>query len=123
MQSDAFPTPPIYVHRFQPRMMELAPEPTKDGDRLEHLLDQIEMLISDCSTEESQSFWLATDCIKLKHRVIESMQKVESLFIDLAKASTQNPAMLSAVSENLLYTGTQSIDSQNVPNFLKQRLC
>jgi len=123
MQSDAFPTPPIYVHHFQPRLVDLESEPPKEGDRLEHLLDQIEMLISDCSTEESQSFWLATDCIKLKHRVIESMQKVESLFIDLAKASTQNPAMLSAVSENLLYTGTQSIDSQNVPNFLKQRLC
>ena len=63
MQSDAFPTPPIYMHHFQ---MQPDFEQKQDGDRLESLLTQIEHLITDCSIEESQSFWLATDCIKLK---------------------------------------------------------
>ena len=72
MQSDAFPTPPIYVHHFQPRLVQSALEQKQDGDRLERLLAQIENLMTNCSTEESQSFWLATDSIKLKHQFLYS---------------------------------------------------
>jgi hypothetical protein len=90
MQSDAFPTPPIYAHHFQPRLAQLDFEHQQDGDRnLHYLLDEIELLITDCSIEESQSFWSATDRIKIKHRVVETMQKIESLFLDLATSSTQ----------------------------------
>ena len=134
MQSDAFPTPPIYVHHFQPRLVQQPEDDQQqDSDRpLNHLLDKIELLMTDCSIEESQSFWSATDRIKIKHRVIESMQMIESLFLDLAKVSTQDPELISAVSEGLLYTGhSQDIGNSQVthqagleiPNFLKQRAC
>jgi len=127
MQSDAFPTPPIYAHHFQPRLAQLDLERQQDGDRhLHYLLDQIEQLITDCSTEETQSFWSATDRIKIKHRVVETMQKVESLFLDLATSSTQDLALISDVSASLLYTNNSSINSQShleIPRFLKQRLC
>jgi hypothetical protein len=124
MQSDAFPTPPIYMHHFQ---VQPDLEPKQDGDRLEGLLTQIQHLITDCSIEESQSFWLATDCIKIKHRVMESMQKVECLFIDLAGASNPeiNPAMLSAISESLFYASNSSLNSQEnlqIPNFIRQKI-
>jgi hypothetical protein len=60
------------------------------------------------------------------------MQMIESLFLDLAKVSTQDPELISAVSESLLYTGhSQDIGNSQVthqagleiPNFLKQRAC
>jgi hypothetical protein len=127
MQSDAFPTPPIYAHHFQPRLVQQDPEQPQDSDRhLNHLLDEIELLMTDCSTEESRSFWSATDRIKIKHRVIESMQQIESLFLDLARASTEDPDLISAVSESLLYTGNASMRSQvdlGIPNFIKQKSC
>ncbi|ELS31765.1 MULTISPECIES: hypothetical protein [Pseudanabaena] len=126
MQSDAFPTPPIYSHYFQPRLLlhDLEPQPQDSQNDVDCLLDEIEILIADCSIEESQSFWLATDCIKIKHHVIESMQKIESLFLDLAKASTTNPALIAAVSDSLLYTGNSSANDRGmeIPNFLKHRL-
>lgn len=136
MQSDAFPTPPIYSHYFQPRLLfhdaELQPQDSQPQDSqpqnlqndVDCLLDEIEILIADCSIEESQSFWLATDCIKIKHHVIESMQKIESLFLDLAKASTTNPALIEAVSDSLLYTGKSAVNDRgmDIPNFLKHRL-
>jgi hypothetical protein len=42
MQSDAFPTPPIYVHQFQPRLVKNDFEPQQEGDsdHLRNLLDQ-----------------------------------------------------------------------------------
>jgi hypothetical protein len=128
MQSDAFPTPPIYVHQFQPRLVKNDFEPQQEGDsdHLRNLLDEIEILMSDCSTEESRSFWSATDRIKIKHRVIASMQMIESLFLDLAIASTQDPEMISAVSASLRYTSTsQFVHSEQlaIPDFLKQRAC
>lgn len=128
MQSDAFPTPPIYAHHFQPRLVQHEVDQQQDGNRpLNHLLDEIELLMTDCSIEESQSFWSATDRIKIKHRVIESMQMIESLFLDLAKISTQDPDLISAVSESLLYTGNSRVINHqaglDIPNFLKQRAC
>ncbi|MFM7600605.1 MAG: hypothetical protein ACKO7R_05310 [Pseudanabaena sp.] len=128
MQSDAFPTPPIYTHHFQPRLVHPhEADPQQDGDRpLNHLLDEIELLMTDCSVEESQSFWSAADRIKIKHRVIESMQMIESLFLDLAKISTQDPDLISAVSESLLYTGNSQVNHQaglEIPDFLKQKAC
>lgn len=127
MQSDAFPTPPIYAHHFQPRLEQHDPNeqfnPPQDS-HLHHLLDQIELLMTDCSTEESRSFWSATDQIKIKHRVIESMQQIESLFLDIAKASTQDPEIISAVSKSLLYTSKSQVSHQSgldIPNFLNQR--
>ena len=127
MQSDAFPTPPIYVHQFQPRLVQIDSEPQQDSDSaLSYLLDEIELLITDCSPEESRSFWSATDRIKIKHRVIESMQMIESLFLDLAKASTQDPDLISAVSESLRYTSNSQFihpAQLDMPNFLKQRAC
>lgn len=127
MQSDAFPTPPIYAHQFQPRLVSLDSEPPQNCDRnLSHLLDEIELLMTDCSSEESRSFWSATDQIKIKHRVIESMQMVESLFLDLAKASTQDPELTSAVSKSLRYTSNSQFSQPSqtdIPNFLKHRAC
>jgi len=127
MQSDAFPTPPIYAHHFQPRLLLPEADQQQDGDRhLNHLLDEIELLMTDCSIEESQSFWSATDRLKIKHRVIEAMQMIESLFLDLAKVSTQDPEIIAAVAESLLYTGNLQANSQaglNIPNFIKQRAC
>jgi len=127
MQSDAFPTPPIYTHQFQPRLVQPQSDEQEDEDlHLNHLLDEIELLMTDCSIEESRSFWSATERIKIKHRVIEAMQKIESLFLDLARDSTQDPEMLSAISESLLYRGHSQIGAQGqlkIPNFLKQRIC
>jgi hypothetical protein len=128
MQSDAFPTPPIYAHQFQPRLVKNDFEPQQEGDKdhLRNLLDEIELLMTECSTEESRSFWSATDRIKIKHRVMESMQMIESLFLDLAKASTQDPEMISAVSESLRYTNNSQfshVAQLDIPNFLKQRAC
>jgi hypothetical protein len=124
MQSDAFPTPPIYVHEFQPRLVQLEPEPQQDG--VSNLVDAIELLMTDCSFEESRSFWLATDRLKIKHQVIESMQKIESLFLDLARASTQDQEIVSAVSENLRYAKKAQFNPPSrldIPNLLKQRVC
>lgn len=127
MQSDAFPTPPIYAHQFQPRLVQHDFEPQQEGDSdLRNLLEEIELLMAECSSEESRSFWSATDRIKIKHRVIESMQMIESLFLDLAKASTQDPELISAVSESLRYTSNSQFSRQaqlDIPNFLKQRAC
>ena len=110
MQSDAFPTPPIYGHQFQPRLVKHDFEPQQEGNsELRNLLNEIELLMTDCSSEESRSFWSATDRIKIKHRVIESMQMIESLFLDLASASTQDPELVSAVSESLRYTSNSPI--------------
>lgn len=110
MQSDAFPTPPIYSHHFQPRLLpdHLDRELLEaDIDRpLNHLINEIELLIADCSAEETKSFWTATNRIKIKHQVIEAMQKIESLFLDIARESTSDPDLISAVSEGLLYTNS-----------------
>jgi len=122
MQSDAFPTPPIYAHHFQPRLAQHDHDRQQDGD-LHYLLDEIELLITDCSIEESQSFWSATDRIKIKHRVVETMQKIESLFLDLATSSTQDPDLISDVSTSLLYKNISPMSSQShleIPSFLKQ---
>ena len=41
MQSDAFPTPPIYAHHFQPRLVQQDLEQSQDSDRhLNYLLDK-----------------------------------------------------------------------------------
>ena len=94
MQSDAFPTPPIYGYLFQPRLLqpfsgfdhepEIAIEVTISNhvsDRhleklrshthangLNALLNDIETLIVNCSHEEAQLFWSAADHLKFKHR-------------------------------------------------------
>jgi len=116
MQSDAFPTPPIYSHHFQPRLLpdHLDREISEaDIDRpLNHLINEIELLIADCSAEETKSFWTATNRIKIKHQVIEAMQKIESLFLDIARESTPDPDLISAVSEGLLYTNSYQSNSQ-----------
>ncbi|PZU95863.1 MAG: hypothetical protein DCE90_11980 [Pseudanabaena sp.] len=128
MQSDAFPTPLIYSLQLQPRLMpdyvdELDGNSHENVEaNSEHLIHKIEMLMAECSSEETQSFWVATDRIKIKHRIIESMQKIESLFLDLAKDSTQNPELIAAVSESLLYTNECSQHYLDIPNFLKPRL-
>ena len=129
MQSDAFPTPPIYAHNFQPRLAIADPEswlapmdaPENSEINQNYLLNEIELLIADCSQEESQSFWLAADRIKIKHQVIESMQKIESLFLELAKESTQDPDLISAVSESLLYSNS-SRQKVNIPAFIKNQV-
>ncbi len=150
MQSDAFPTPPVYGYLFQPRLLQPftgfdgEPAPiskfasnfasnfgeSNESDRhleklhshlgihpdratavhtnsqaLNGLLSDIETLIVDCSSDESQLFWSATDCVKLKHQIITSMQKIEALFLDLAKTATQDPNLISALAEGLLYAG------------------
>lgn len=133
MQSDAFPTPPIYSHQFQPRLLPHHPEQEQiepDCEQhLNHLLSEIETLMTECSSEESKSFWTATNRIKIKHQVMESMQKIENLFLDLAREATQDPELISAVAEGLLYTHTQSnspnhaFPQSDIPQFLKHQTC
>jgi len=138
MQGDAFPTPPIYSHHFQPRFQpQLLPQHLEQEQsepeheqHLSHSLSEIETLMTECSSEESQSFWTATNRIKIKHQVMESMQKIENLFLDLAKESTQDPELISAVAEGLLYTNSAQNNTPNnsfpqleIPKFLKQQAC
>ena len=131
MQSDAFPTPPIYSHHFQPRLLfdNLEQQPSKtDSDHLMiHLLNEIEDLMTECSSEESKSFWTATNRIKIKYQVMECMQKIENLFLDLARESTQDPELISAVAEGLLYTRSvqnntpnNSFQKLDIPKFINQ---
>jgi hypothetical protein len=75
MQSDAFPTPSIYCHYFEPRLLispseedlpsqaqYIADLPTKDQSkpdkelRCTQLLNEIEQLITDSTEEQSQFF-------------------------------------------------------------------
>lgn len=120
MQGDAFPTPPIYSLNFQPQLIKSLLEHEQEQQNLElkpnYLLDEIEQLISDCSTEESKTFWSATNRIKIKHEVMESMQKIESLFLDLARESTHDPDLIAAVSESLLYKNTAVIEQTHLKN-------
>jgi hypothetical protein len=54
------------------------------------------------------------------------MQMIESLFLDLAIASTQDPEIISAVSASLRYTSTSQFghpEQLAIPDFLKQRAC
>lgn len=126
MQSDAFPTPPIYSCQLQPRLLpdyvEDSASQENAGNDYEHLIQKMEMLMAECSIAESQSFWVATDRIKLRHRIIESMQKIEGLFLDLARDSTQNSEFVAAISESLLYTNECAQNYLDIPNFLKPRL-
>ena len=120
MQGDAFPTPPIYSLNFQPQLIKSLLKHEQEQQNLElkpnYLLDEIEQLISDCSTEESKTFWSATNRIKIKHEVMESMQKIESLFLDLARESTHDPDLIAAVSESLLYKNTAVIEQTHLKN-------
>ena len=120
MQGDAFPTPPIYSLNFQPQLIKYLLEHEQEQQNLElkpnYLLNEIEQLISDCSTEESKTFWSATNRIKIKHEVMESMQKIESLFLDLARESTHDPDLIAAVSESLLYKNTAVIEQTHLKN-------
>ncbi|PZV16493.1 MAG: hypothetical protein DCF20_08255 [Pseudanabaena sp.] len=126
MQSDAFPTPPIYTHQFQPRLVQDDFDQPQDGAMyVNYLMDEIKLLMTNCSVDESEFFWSATDQIKIKHRVIESMQKIERLFLNLVRSSTQDPEILSAVSESLLYTNNSRMNSRrqiDIPSFLKQQV-
>jgi hypothetical protein len=109
MQSDAFPTPPIYAHHFQPRLVKPHCEQYQEESfYLNHLLSKIETLMAECSLEESKSFWAAADRMKIKHQVIESMQKIESLFLDLATSSIDSPELIEDLSQSLLYTNEKS---------------
>lgn len=120
MQGDAFPTPPIYSLNFQPQLIKSLLEHEQEQQNLElkpnYLLNEIEQLISDCSTEESKTFWSATNRIKIKHEVMESMQKIESLFLDLARESTHDPDLIAAVSESLLYKNTAVVEQTHLKN-------
>ena len=120
MQSDAFPTPPIYSLHFQPQLIQSPLEQEQEQQNPElkpnYLLNEIEQLIADCSTEESKTFWSATNRIKIKHEVMESMQKIESLFLDLARESTHDPDLIAAVSESLLYKNTAVIEQTHLKN-------
>lgn len=139
MQSDAFPTPPIYSHYFQPRWLSAFSEQEQpdqesselSGDfHLHHLLNEIELLITDCSSEESKSFWMATNRIKIKYQVMEAMQKIENLLLDLAQISNQDPDLIASISAGLLYTSkdqghllSNSVSPMDIPQFLKEQLC
>ena len=126
MQSDAFPTPPIFAHQFQPRLGHQPVQPQEDEHHLTSLLDEIALLMTDCSAAESQSFWLATTRIKIRHQIIASMQKIESLFLDLAIESTQDPDLIDAISTGLLYTSrsqSNSLIQLERPRLLEQEAC
>ncbi|MEI6329752.1 MAG: hypothetical protein ACOYN8_05310 [Pseudanabaena sp.] len=69
MQSDAFPNPPIYAHQFQPLIAHHL-EPKADlaqRDRnFNYLLNEVALLMTDCSMIESEFFWKTTDYLKVK---------------------------------------------------------
>jgi len=69
MQSDAFPTPPIYTHQFQPLIAHhLEPQINRDRDRnFDYLVNEIALLMTNCSMTEFDFFWQRTDCLKEKH--------------------------------------------------------
>ena len=124
MQGDAFPTPPIYSHRFdhiaEDAIVEELP-PNLLSDRrhesdasFQNLFAEIDLLMTDCSEIEAKSFWVAASRIKIKHQIMASMQKIERLFLDLAEETTGDPDLVAAVSDSLLY----SSHSKNLPNFL-----
>ncbi len=124
MQGDAFPTPPIYSHRFDHIVEDLPPSfpPNLLSDRrhesdmsFQNLFSEIDLLMTDCSEIEAKSFWVAANRIKIKHQIMASMQKIERLFLDLAEEATDDPDLVAAVSDSLLY----SSHSKNLPNFLK----
>ncbi len=70
MQSDAFPTPSIYSHQFQPRLaLHYSEQHQEHALNQSYLLKEIASLLTDCSSEQSQFFWLAVDRQKAKHRV------------------------------------------------------
>ena len=76
MQSDAFPTPSIFVHQFQPLIAHhLEPQPNRDRN-FNYLLNEIALLMTDCSITESQSgsFWQITDYLKAKHLTFKGIQ-------------------------------------------------
>ncbi len=65
MQSDAFPTPPIYSHQFQPRLE------MHHAQQQSYLLSEISLLLADCLPEESKSFWLLAERFNAKNRKIK----------------------------------------------------
>jgi hypothetical protein len=74
MQSDAFPTPPIFVHQFQPLIAHhFEPQPKCN---FSHLLNEITLLMNDCSITESESgfFWQTTDYLKAKYSNVQGIQ-------------------------------------------------
>jgi len=71
MQSDAFPNPPIYTHQFQQLIAHhLEPQVgicRDDHDRnFNYLLNEIALMMTDCSMIESEFFWQKTDFLKAK---------------------------------------------------------
>ena len=69
MQSDAFPNPPIYTHQFQPLIAHhLEPQTVRDRN-FNYLLNELALLMTDCSMIESEFFWQTTDCLKTKHLI------------------------------------------------------
>jgi hypothetical protein len=67
MQSDAFPTPSIYFHQFQPVLAPLHLSNQQDSN-LDDLLKEIELLTTECSSKELNSFWAETDRIDHKYQ-------------------------------------------------------
>lgn len=73
MQSDAFPNPPIFIHQFQPLIAHhLEPRVERDRD-FNYLLNEITLLMSDCSMAESEFFWQTTDYLKAKHLALRAI--------------------------------------------------
>lgn len=68
MQSDAFPTPSIYSHQFQPRLEMHHAQQWQDCDRKDYLVSEISLLLTDCLPEESSSFWRAANRLNAKNR-------------------------------------------------------
>jgi hypothetical protein len=127
MQSDAFPTPPIYSQHLQLRLVPSTHSPFQGEEHqpkkpLEHLINEIELLVADCSEEESQYFWLATERLKIKHQVIDAMQKMEQIFLELAKQSSSNQDILDSLSEGLLYTQSSHRQPTQIPD-IKSAYC
>ncbi|OIP77126.1 MAG: hypothetical protein AUK48_04530 [Oscillatoriales cyanobacterium CG2_30_44_21] len=92
MQSDAFPTPLIYSLQLQPRLipdyveeLDSCQEDVEDSHDYQHLIQKISMLVADCSPEEAQALWIATEQIKIRHQIAASMQKIENVFLDFAR--------------------------------------
>lgn len=138
MQGDAFPTPPIYSHHFHHIAEELPSNLLGDRHRksdasFQHLFEEIDVLMSDCSKVEAKEFWMATNRIKVKHHIMASMQKIESLFLDLASETTSDQDLITAVADSLLYSShsrqfsqaspsDHSHQREHLPHFLKATL-
>jgi hypothetical protein len=87
---------------------------------LEFILGEIEALIADCSIDEANAFWMASERIRTRYRVAAILSEVEALLV--ASVCNEN-TVFAAVSEQLQAQNRYSSDRKlpEIPEFLARR--